>query len=162
MEYNNSKYMAHIQLANLTLHPNFRNFIFRIQHFLPHHQYLQSNFWTEKHSQTRVMQHTLSPETNAPTFKQLHLRIKVRKLWRKTIHSLTYDDVWELSTCVGWPRSDERLSNRALSSIKSILCSSNCFLVTSNFSLLLLSSSSMECSRAWVVYSSFCIVCNWS
>jgi len=79
----------------------------------------------------------------------------------------TYLNLWwrmrVVDTCT-WPRSVEKLSNRALSSISQIRCSSSCFLVASNSSLVLLNSSSVERNRAWVVCSSFCIICNssWS
>ena len=59
-----------------------------------------------------------------------------------------------LARVVGWPRSEEKLSNRAFSSRSPSLVSSSCFFVAANSSFVVCNSSLVDSNSARVVWSS--------
>ena len=77
-------------------------------------------------------------------------------------HTDTYIDSCDaLAHVVGWPRSGEKLSNRAFSSKSPSLWSSSCFLVAANSSFVVLNSSLVDTNSSRVVWSSFWVDCSW-
>lgn len=111
-----------------------------------------------------VLQNTSSHQINIPCPRVQTATTKHPTDIAKGIKSYIPNPMRIVESCChawAWQEEPRSCQTQALSSRSPILYSSSCFLVVSNQSLVVLSSTFVKCRWAWVVWSSFWVVYNW-